>query len=274
MNRQTFTEEISQATINLPRAALLYARAIAYPNLDVEGYLARIDELSSQAQVHLKGSHSLADRVDGLSDFLFYQANYQANRENYYDPRNSYLNEVLNRKIGVPISLAVVWMSIAHKLGIPAYGVGLPGHFIVGVNHKDGHQLLIDPFNTGLRLTVTDCDRLMRESTGYQGVFQTKWLAPVAPIDIVARMLTNLCHAYIRQEDWPNAIPVIQHLLVAQPEMDWHLRDLGFVLMYNGSLRLSAQYLEEYLRRSPDAPDFENVRTSLQIVAGRLALWN
>jgi regulator of sirC expression with transglutaminase-like and TPR domain len=274
MNRHTFNEEISQLTINLPRAAMVYARAIAYPDLDVDSYLARIEVLADQARAHIQSSRRLADRIDGISDYLFYQANFQGNRENYYDPRNSFLNEVLDRKLGVPISLAVIWMTIAQKLGIPAYGVGLPGHFIVGINHPDGHQLLIDPFNTGLRLTIIDCDRLVRESTGYQGVFQTKWLAAVSPIDLLARMLTNLCHAYIRQENWPKAIPVIEHLLVAQPEMDWHLRDLGYVLMYNGSLRRSAQYLEEYLRRNPEAPDFENVRTSLQIVAGRLALWN
>lgn len=274
MKQQTFVEELNQSTINLPRAALVYARTIAYPNLDVDTYLSRFDHLAEQARAHLKGSRLLADRVDGLSDFLFYQMDFQGNHEDYYDPRNSYLNTVLDRKIGVPISLAVIWITVAHKLGLPAYGVSLPGHFVVGIEEPGRARLLIDPFNAGLRLTITDCDRLVRESTGYQGVFQPKWLAPVTPIDLLARMLTNLCHAYIRREDWRNAIPVIQHLLVAQPDMDWHLRDLGFVHMYNGSLRLSAQYLEEYLRRNPEAPDFENVRTSLQIVAGRLALWN
>lgn len=274
MKPQSFTDALNQTSINIAQAALIYARSIAYPHLDVEAYLARFDSLAEQARAHMGRSRAQADQIDALSDFLFYQQNFQGNHDNYYDPRNSYLNVVLDRKVGVPISLAAVWITVAKKLGLPAYGVGLPGHFVVGITGPQGQQMLIDPFNAGLRLTITDCDRLVRESTGYQGVFQSKWLAPVPAVDLLARMLTNLCHAYIKREEWQNAIPVIQHLLVAQPDMDWHLRDLGFVHMYNGSLRQSAQYLEEYLRRSPEAPDFENVRTSLQIVAGRLALWN
>jgi regulator of sirC expression with transglutaminase-like and TPR domain len=123
-------------------------------------------------------------------------------------------------------------------------------------------------------LSIPDCARLVRESTGRQVTFQQKWLTPITPGDLLARMLTNLCNAYIQREDWRSAIPVIQHLLLVQPETDFHLRDLGYLYLYNGSLRLSAQYLEEYLRRSPEADDFEKVRSSLQIVAGRLALWN
>ena len=87
-------------------------------------------------------------------------------------------------------------------------------------------------------------------------------------------MLTNLCNAYIQRENWRSAIPVIHHLLLVQPETDYHLRDLGYLYLYDGSMRLSAQYLEEYLRRSPEAQDFDTVLSSLRIVAGRLALWN
>ena len=273
MKRLSFVDELNQSTINIPRAALLYARSIAYPALDVEKYLSQIDALTASARERVEEWAALNDRVDALSDFLFYQESFRGNRKDYYDPRNSYLNEVLERRVGIPITLSVLWVTVAQKLGIPAYGIALPGRFIVGI-YDQGSEILIDPFSAGLRLTIPDCDRLVRETTRFEGAFQTKWLSPVSPITLLARMLTNLCHAYIQREDWGSAIPVIQHLLVAQPTIDWHLRDLGYVHLYNGSLRLSAQYLEEYLQRSPDAPDFENVRTSLQIVAGRLALWN
>lgn len=278
MKSFTFVDELNQSKVNIPRAALLFARSIAYTNLDVEYYLRRIEALTDAVRPEVNCWQSLEDRVDALSDFLFYKMDFRGNREDYYDPRNSYLNDVLDRQLGVPISLAVIWITIAQRLGLRAYGIGLPGHFIVGVYEqsgiKSGQEILLDPYNSGQRLTVADCDRLVRESTGYQGAFQQKWLMPVTPIDLLARMLNNLCHAYIQREDWRSAIPVIQHLLVTQPEINWHLRDLGYVHLYNGSLRLSAQYLEEYLRRSPDASDYESVRTSLQIVAGRLALWN
>jgi regulator of sirC expression with transglutaminase-like and TPR domain len=273
MDDYTFQDEMNLPTINLPRAALRYACSIAYPALKIEPYLARLDSLAEAARLHLESSTSLIERVDALSDFLFYKMNFRGNRGDYHNPENSYLNRVLDRKLGIPITLSLIYIAVAQRLGIQAYGIGLPGHFIVGV-YEGGSEVLIDPFNTGLRLSTKDCSRLVRENSGYQGAFQPKWLSPVSQADMLARMLTNLCHAYIQREDWRSAITVIQHLLMVQPDTDWHLRDLGYLYLYNGSLRLSAQYLEEYLRRAPGAKDFENVRTSLQIVAGRLALWN
>jgi regulator of sirC expression with transglutaminase-like and TPR domain len=276
----SFAEEISQPRINIPRAALAFARSLAYPNLDIDRYLFILDALAEEARVNDPASAPLAERIDALSDLLFYRMNFQGARgtgnvtqHDYSHPDNSFLNRVLDSRIGIPISLSVIYITLAQRLGMAAYGIGLPGHFIVGVFER-GAEIYVDPFHSGLRLSIADCGRLVRESTGSQGPFQPKWLSPVSPAALLARMLTNLCHAYIQREDWRNAIPVIQHLRTVQPETVFHLRDLGYLYMYNGSLRLSAQYLEEYLRRSPEAPDFENVRSSLNLVAGRLALWN
>jgi regulator of sirC expression with transglutaminase-like and TPR domain len=273
MDDLTFQDELNQTVINLPRAALRFAQCIAYPALNVETYLARIDGLAEAACDFIDTTAPLAERVDALSEYLFYRMNFRGNRQDYNDPENSLLNRVLDRRTGIPITLSLLYISVAQRMGMNAYGVGLPGHFIVGL-YEDGQEILVDPFNTGLRLSLADCSRLVRDSTGYQGAFQPKWITPCPPADLLSRMLTNLCNAYIQREDWRSAIPVIQHLLQIQPDTDWHLRDLGYLYLYNGSLRLSAQYLEEYLRRAPGAKDFENVRTSLQIVAGRLALWN
>lgn len=268
-----FQEELKQSTINVPRAALQVARSIAYPNLAVDDYMNRFDALADAVRPQIESCTDLADQVDTLSDFLFYQKNFRGNRSDYNDPRNSLLNCVLDRGLGIPITLGMVYISVAQRLGMPAYGIDLPGHFIVGL-YKEGREILIDPFNVGLCLSLRNCARLVEESTGYRGTFQPKWLLPVSPADVLARMLTNLCNAYIQRENWQRAIPVIQMLLLVQPDTDFHLRDLGYLYLYNGSLRLSAQYLEAYLRRAPNADDFENVRSSLQIVAGRLALWN
>ncbi len=266
-------DELSQPIINVPRAALCLARAIAFPVLDVDFYVARLNTLAEIARPHVATNKAFSDQVDALSDFLFYQMNFRGNRDDYHDPRNSYLNCVLDRKLGIPISLAAIYIAIAQRLGMRAYGINLPGHFIIGI-YEQGSEILLDPFNSGIRLSIPDVARLVRESTGRQVAFQPKWLKPITPGDFLARMLTNLCNAYIQREDWRSAIPVIQHLLLVQPDIDFHLRDLGYLYLYNGSLRLSAQYLEEYLRRVPEAADFEKVRSSLQIVAGRLALWN
>lgn len=268
-----FKYELRQPRINVPRAALCLARSIAYPLLDVEFYVARLTTLAESAYPVVVACKTLSDQVDALSDFLFSKMNFRGNRGDYNDPRNSYLNNVLDRKLGIPISLGTIYIDVAQRLGMRAYGIGLPGHFVVGI-YDNGSEILLDPFNSGLRLSIPDCARLVNESTGRQVVFQQKWLTPITPGDLLARMLTNLCNAYVQREEWRSAIPVIQHLLMVQPDTDFHLRDLGYLYLYNGSLRLSAQYLEEYLRRAPEASDFENVRSSLQIVAGRLALWN
>jgi regulator of sirC expression with transglutaminase-like and TPR domain len=270
---RTFQDAINEPVINIPRAALCFARSIAYPILDIDFYVARLNTLAELARPFILTQKTLPERADALSDFLFHQLSFHGNQNDYYDPRNSFLNCVLDRKLGIPISLATVYITVAKQLGLRGYGIGLPGHFIVGL-YENGRQILIDPFHAGRRLSVADCARLVRESTRYQGPFQPKWLTPIAPGALLARMLTNLCNAYIQREDWNSAIPVIQHLLVVQPEENAHLRDLGYLYLYNGSLRLSAQYLEKYLRHATGAADFENVLSSLQIVAGRLALWN
>lgn len=269
----SFRDEINQPTINIPRAALRLARSIAFPVLDVDHYVTQLDALAKAAQPAITAAKDFRERVDILSDFLYYQMQFRGNRDDYHDPHNSYLNCVLDRKLGIPISLGTIYISVAQRLGLRAYGIGLPGHFIVGL-YEQGQQILVDPFNAGMRLSLADCARLVRQSTGFQGAFQPKWVAPISPDELLARMLTNLCNAYVEREDWNSAIPVVQHLLIVQPETDFHLRDLGYLYLYNGSMRLSARYLDEYLRRSPEAADFENVRSSLQIVAARLALWN
>jgi regulator of sirC expression with transglutaminase-like and TPR domain len=280
MDDWQFSEEISKPAINVPRAALSFARSLAYPRLDIENYLSRLDRLADEARPLIPSAAPLPERVDALSYFLFEQKNYRGARGtndstifDYTHPDHNFLNKVIDNRLGIPISLSVVYIAVARRVGLAAYGIGLPGHFITGV-YEAGTEVLVDPFNSGLRISIADCRRLVRESTGFQRPFNPKWLTPISPTNLLARMLTNLCHIYIQKQDWSSAIPVIKHLLMVQPETDFHLRDLGYLYMYDGSLRLSAQYLEEYLRRVPDAPDFETVRSSLTIVAGRLALWN
>jgi len=275
-----FAVELNRSPIDLPRAALVFARSIAYPALDVEAYLGRLDDLAEAARPQVEACTALAERAEVLSEFLFYQAGFHGARggkpgspDDYYNPENSFLNRVIDRRQGTPISLSLLYIAAARRLGMPAYGIGLPGYFIVGL-YEAGAEILIDPYNAGLRLSLADCGRLVREATGSRRPFEPKWLRPSPPADLLARLLTNLSNAYIQRENWRSAILVIQHLLQIQPEMDWHLRDLGILYFYSGSLRLAAQYLEEYLRRSPDAPDFETVRSSLRVVTGRLALWN
>src|SRR4029077_10697173 len=126
-----------------------------------------------------------------LAEFLFQDLGFGGDRLDYYNPRNAYLNEVLDRRLGIPISLAVIYLEIGQRLRLPVAGVGLPGHFIVAVDDPAG-PVYLDPFQGGGGLTVEDCARLVQQASGHTGAFDPRWLTPTAPGEIVARMLNNL----------------------------------------------------------------------------------
>lgn len=273
MSQQAFAALINAEPINVPRAALHFAREIAYPKLDVEQALLRIDDLAEAGQSFIPSRQSHIEQAEALVDFLFIRERFRGNSQSYNDPRNSYLNEVLERRVGIPISLSVLYISIAHRLGIPAQGIGLPGHFIVGIPTQREIYYL-DPFHGGNRLVEEDCASLVRQTTGYQGRLQPEWLEPVPPRAILTRMLNNLRGIYMQQEDWGHALAVVEHLRVLQPQLPDLLRDLGLIYHRQELLRLAVGYYERYLINAPNAPDAEVVRSHLEAAARNLARLN
>jgi regulator of sirC expression with transglutaminase-like and TPR domain len=268
MKKTTFADELQAPEINLPRAALCYAREIAYPELDVDHYLNRLGELAENAAERLSVSDSFFFRAATLADFLFQDGCFTGNAGDYHDPRNSYLNEVLERKLGIPITLSVVYLAVADRLELPAFGVGLPGHFIVGV--REGREtVFLDPFHGGRSLTRADCARLVEKTTGYSGSFHSGWLEPVTPAHILVRMLNNLRLVYVNSEAWSQARAVIERLRLLQPEAPGHLRDMGLLYYHAGDMRRAAHYLEKYLLHAPDSPDAKAIRHHFQKVLNR-----
>lgn len=172
-----FGREIKRRPVNLPRAALCFAREIAYPNLDITAYLERLAALASDARPGVIAHTTPAGQAQALAHFLFRDGPLRGNLMGYADPRNSYLNQVLDRGMGIPISLCVIYLAVAAHLNLPAHGVNLPGHFIVGLDSGDG-MIYLDPFHGGQQLTLTDCARLVRQTTGYRGPLQPEWLTP------------------------------------------------------------------------------------------------
>jgi regulator of sirC expression with transglutaminase-like and TPR domain len=241
------------------RAGLLFARECAYPDLRPSGGLAQLDDLAARARARLPSqSDSLAQAL-ALADWLFQREGFRGDTANYADPRNAYLNQVLERRLGLPISLSVVFMEVAQRLGLPAHGVGLPGHFIVAVPGEDA-PIYLDPFHGGHAVSVDDCATLVRRSAGLDGPFDPQWLAPVSPRDVVARMLNNLRVFYATVEDWPLAIKIGECLSVLQPGVAGHLRDLGVLHYRSGAFRKASALFTEYLAREPSAPDVAVVR--------------
>lgn len=273
MSEPSFKDVIQMSPIDVPWAALCFAREIAYPELDIQHYRLQLDSLCQAARAQLSPFPSLVEQAKGLSDFLFSQQRFRGNSAFYQDPRNSYLNEVLERRLGIPISLSVVYIAIAQELGLPAYGVGLPGHFIVGIQDA-GNAIYLKPFHGGGRLSLADCAQLVRDATGFNEAFQTEWLKPVSASAILTRMLNNLRNIYLHQEDWRRAQAVVERLGMLQPDLPELLRELGVIHERNGSLRSAIHYYEQYLEQAPQAADAETVLAHLRSAARQLTRLN
>jgi regulator of sirC expression with transglutaminase-like and TPR domain len=269
----TFQEEIRQEPVDLPRAALRLAQEICYPALDVASYLLKLDSLAVCARQVVSPTENNLVRAEKVAHYLFHEAGFRGNTGAYNDPRNSYLNEVFDRRLGIPITLSALYIIVGQCLDLPVHGVSLPGHFIASVDGPNG-PLFLDPYHGGRQLTVIDCARLVELSTGYTGPFRPEWLQPAHPLEILLRMLHNLRNVYIQQDNWHMALPVLEHLRTAQPKNPDHLRDLGIIHNQLGSLRLAMDYFERYLVVAPDAADAALVRRNLQETALKISRRN
>ena len=259
-----------ESAINLAEAALLIAQD-AYPSLDIDAYLRQLDELAEPLRPRWREYAPLPQLVAALNGHLFGEIGFRGNREAYYDPRNSYLNEVLDRKLGIPITLSLVYMEVAGRLGLAVSGIGLPGHFIVETK-RDGTSLLLDPFNGGEVLTPEDCERLVQEAYGGSVPFSEDQLAPVRKRQILTRMLNNLKRSYLSTDDPAASRPVVEKMVCLNPESAVDRRDRGLVAYRLNNFAQARQDLRYYLERRPDAADREAVRASLSAVESILSV--
>lgn len=276
LDQATFQSEAEAAGVGLSpfRAGLLLAREIAYPQLRPSLYLEQIAKLTEAAAAHAASHVSPETRGLLLADYLFNVAQFGGNTVDYYDPRNSYLNEVLERRVGIPITLSILYLEIGYRLDLPVTGIGLPGHFIVALKSDADEPIYLDPFQHGERLTVDDCAYLALSALGLTGKFDLNWLKPVGPREIVARLLNNLRNFYVQVEDWSRATAVVERLRDLQPATPEHLRDLGLLYYRSGELRRAADCLTLYLRRAPSAPDAATIQQSYDLLLEHLARLN
>jgi len=263
----TFAEEVNRPEPGLVRAALLFAREIAYPDLRPSRYLMRLDEWAEAATFHMRRDKPL-ERGQALARFLFSDLGVEGNDEEYYDPRNSYLNEVMDRRLGIPIALSALFLHLAERTGLEAEGIGLPGHFIVAVR-DDNIAHYFDPFEGGAQVAEEDLREMIERRTGYRGAFNPEWLQPVGIPAMLARMLYNLRGVYLGQNEWPKAVLAVERLTLLQPHVAAHRRDLGFILARAGRPLAAAEQLSRYLLLEPDADDAAMVRESMNALAAR-----
>ncbi len=257
--------------IDLARAALAIARW-EYAGLDVEAYLDRLDALARGVD----GARRSADpvgRLHRLREYLFVAQGFSGNREDYYDPRNSFLNDVLDRRQGIPISLTLVLMEVGKRLGLAVEGIGLPGHFVAGARFGDS-QILLDPFNAGALLTPEACEELVGRALGRKVTLTPENFAAVTQRQFLTRILSNLKGIYWQREAWDRVVGVIDRLLVLDPKGGHEWRDRGLAWTNMGELRRGLGDLERYLTEFPNATDHEAVKGQLRKTRQKLAQLN
>jgi regulator of sirC expression with transglutaminase-like and TPR domain len=258
------------APFDLAELALHLARD-EFPTIDVEGYLAELDAMASEAKRYVRGR--LPARVHGLCRYVFHDMGFRGNKKEYDDPLNSYFNQVLERRTGIPITLSALVIALGERVGLRIEGVGLPGHFVVKAVQAS-EQIVFDPFHGGRLLTAVDCENLVRQATGHE-INVTAEVLNALPLHlIVTRMLSNLKAIYLKQSDIPRAIRVLQRLRQLSPEDAGLQRDLGICLVHAGRPGRAVDLLTAYLDAAPEAMDVETVRDVLRKAKSTIAEWN
>jgi regulator of sirC expression with transglutaminase-like and TPR domain len=250
--------------IDLAQAALLIARD-EYPDLQVGDYLHRLDGMGADLRARLRGGEGPTSLIAHLNRHLFDDLGFRGNLEDYDDPRNSYLNDVLDRRVGIPISLSAVYMEVGRRAGIPLVGVSFPGHFLVRYT-GDGfaEEILIDPFHRGALLTTAECRRLLEERFHGRIAFRPELLRRARNREILERMLNNLRMVFDKDRDYHRALRVQNRLLALRPGSAEHLKDRG-VLHYRLALfGQAAADLQASLEAAPGAPGTASVRKQLR----------
>ena len=245
--------EQPQGEVRLAEAALLIAQA-EYPNLDVEAYLHRLDAMAGTIKQQLGLELEPRRIVATINAYLYNEQGFRGNLDDYYDSRNSFLNEVLDRKTGIPISLSVMYIEMARQVGLPITGVSLPGHVIVQYATQVD-TFWIDPFHDGTILTREDCTARLRQTYGHEVGWQDVFLTPVSDRDILRRMLHNLKGIYVQQRDYTRALGVVEWLLLVVPNLPFEVRDRGLLHHQLGNLEAAVDNLEHYLQLVDEAPD-------------------
>jgi regulator of sirC expression with transglutaminase-like and TPR domain len=275
--RQALARE--DARIDLAHACLMIAQD-AYPRLEVERYLGEIERMALRVRGRAEAGGP-EERIIALNQFLFEDLGYWGNTDDYYDPRNSYLNEVIDRRTGIPITMSILYMEIGRRIGLPLEGISFPGHFLVRLRLRGG-MLVLDPFAGGAPQSEAELrERVQRVippgATGNVPVAELpleQFLEPASKRQTLARLLRNLKAIY-RETDQPqHLLDVLNRMLVVAPDANAELRDRGYVYQRLECWRPALQDLTAYLEREPDAPDLDDVRVRLMELTALCARLN
>jgi regulator of sirC expression with transglutaminase-like and TPR domain len=263
--RTRFAELIARPSVPLAEAALAIAEE-EYPGLSVESCLGQLDALARAVEGRLPARRDAASTLRLLRAVLFEEAGFRGNADAYYDPRNSFLNEVLERRLGIPITLSILYIEVAARVGLAVQGVGFPGHFLV--KHVAGQrEVFIDPFHGGEILSADDC--VARFHTMAPGrALEPRHLEAVTTRQILGRVLHNLKRIYVEAGDDVRALWVMDRLVLLAPADPAERRDRGLVEARLGGVAAALADLDAYLAAAPSADDADEVRDLVQQLRG------
>ncbi len=259
-----FYREINQLDdkINLAACALYIAQD-EYPDLDIDAYLNALDVMAAEVEERLPAERYPLRIIQSLNQYLYNDLGFTGNTDDYYDPRNSFLNEVIDRRTGIPITLSLVYLEVAQRLDFPMVGINMPGHFLIRPEFEEA-AIFVDAFNRGEILFEQDCEQRLAQIYGHPMQLQPSFIASVSPRQLLARMLRNLKFIYLNRNDLPKALNAVERILLLFPEEPIELRDRGLIYYQLGYWSKSAQDLELYLAMLPNAEDAHGIRRLLE----------
>ncbi|MGH9461933.1 MAG: SirB1 family protein [Vicinamibacteria bacterium] len=272
--RDDFAQMAARAddAIEIDRAALLIA-AEEYPDLWIDEYLGKLELLAHRVQSLLYKDAGPHETLARLNQVLFEEEGFRGDKMEYYDPRNSYLNEVIDRRVGIPITLSAVYGEVARRVGFRLEGVGFPGHFLLKHEMEQG-EIIIDPFHRGKILTHDDCRARLKESFQDKLEFQPQQLARTSPRQMLFRILGNLKSIYVNRRDHPRALAAVERMLLLLPDSPPEIRDRGILLSGVGRPLEGVGELAHYLRLKPDAGDRERVESIMDRLRLQIGMAN
>jgi regulator of sirC expression with transglutaminase-like and TPR domain len=244
-----------EAKFDLARAALLIA-AEANPNVDVDGEIHTLESWASQLRAQLDPSWNNLQKLARLRNFVYEELRFRGDHRDYYSPSNSLLNEVMGRRLGVPLTLSIIFMELGWRVGMPLEGVGFPGHFLVRLAGEP-LDLLLDPYERGTSVHEEDCRRMLHDLSDGKLELSDGHLASISKREMIVRLLMNLKGAYLRADDDVNALAAVDRLLLLKPDDLDEVRDRGLLLYRLQRYVPALEALLRYLDEGPDAPDRE-----------------
>ena len=262
--RQLFAQEARQPErdLDLARAALLVAKE-QYPGLAVGQYLARLDQLAEEVKDRLADETAPLVVLEELTRSLFERQGFRGNKEAYYDPRNSFLNDVLDRRLGIPLTLGIVMLEVGWRLGLPLQGVNFPHHFLVRF-HGDAVDLLIDPFDGGRARFEDQAQELLDGVYGGKLRLKKSFLNVATKRDVLVRLLNNLKGVYLSAGEHGSALPVVERLLILCPDRAAENRARGVLLARVGRRVEAIEHLRSWLASSGVGSETDRVRRLIQ----------